>query len=486
MVPARCLTAADMQGAKATFGMHSMSHSVWCKCKRGGAHHKYPKEDVSTYAEVLKYCKELGCEIKTHDELCSWAHYSPGVAKGGKFTRFTCSCCGYSPNEKQWRADLKNFNEMTDREQKARRDAHRDADDELNKQQQHHHQELFVPPMVNHGMERAGVDQLHLVFLNLFKHLFKYTIHEGLPDSSKKIISKYLKNAGFYSYDAASKDEDPVAHWIGREVKRFLHEADKHLPFLLQIAAAPADVSADMAQHANAAGHQVMDHDDEYEPTEEELEQEKREEPLMMQNADRWDRFLDLVRSIHVPWPQGEQDTTAYRETRAVEAFNLAAKVANDLLQLKPTMLSWVPHIAVFVVPRQMVELGDPARRSADACESFGAMFKKLIKHSTCRRRMKGDEKTTHKSKATAQASRARWEQTFNRGYIEQAFTRACVRESLQHGEQNRPYRQRVDARRTSVGKASFSRKDATESPAVMRPIRELCAELPEDAKTVG
>eukprot|EP00966_Prymnesium_polylepis_P326173 7382094-Prymnesium_polylepis.1 len=319
----------------------------------------------------------------------------------------------------------------------------------------------------------------------MFKHLFKYTIHEGLQPSIKKVIADYLKGAGFYSYDAASIDEDPTVHWIGREVKRFLSEADKHVPFLLQAASAPADITADMDMHTDARGEQEMEVDDEYVPTEEELEQEEREEPLMMLNAARWDRFLSLVRSIHQPWPQGEEDTTAYREKRATEAFNLSAKVANDLLELKPTLMSWVPHIAVFVVPRQMVQLGDPARRSADACESFGAMFKKLIKHSTCRRRVMGDKTTTHNPKATAQSSRARWKQTFNRGYIEQAFTRACVRESLQHGEENAPYRQRVDVLRTTTGKATSKLKSAGESPAIMRPMTELCAELPERRATV-
>ena len=483
-VPARRLTAADMQGAKSTYGMLSMSHSVWCKCQRGGGHHKYPTEAVSRYADVLKYCKDIGCEIKTHEELCSWAHFSPGVAKGGRFTTFTCACCGYSPSEKQWRADVKKFREMTDAEQAPLRAAHRDADDPLNSQQKHFHQELFIPPMPNHGMERAGVDQLHLVFLNLFKHLFKYTIHEGLPPSNKKLVSNYLKAAGFYSYDAASVDEDPTAHWIGREVKRFLDEAATHVPFLLNVAAAPADVCEEAAKNANSAGQQVMDEDDEYAPTAEDLEQEEREEPLMIQNAGRWDRFLELVHSIHKPWPQGEADTREYRERRAVEAFNLSAKVAHDLLELKPTLESWVPHIAVFIVPRQMVELGDPARRSCDACESFGAMFKKLIKHATCRRRVGGDKLTTHNPKATAQATARRWQQTFKRGYIEQAFTRACVRESLQHGEENAPYLQRADVRRTTTGKTSNGRKCAEESPAAMRSITELCAELPEGPET--
>eukprot|EP00966_Prymnesium_polylepis_P110222 2550420-Prymnesium_polylepis.1 len=96
----------------------------------------------------------------------------------------------------------------------------------------------------------------------MFKHLFKYTIHEGLPASSKKVVAKYLKAAGFYSYDASSIDEDPTAHWIGREVKRFLDEADKHVPFLLQVASAPADVCEAMHEFANTAGEQIMGKDD--------------------------------------------------------------------------------------------------------------------------------------------------------------------------------------------------------------------------------
>eukprot|EP00965_Chrysotila_dentata_P235441 6200755-Pleurochrysis_carterae.AAC.1 len=78
-------------------------------------------------------------------------------------------------------------------------------------------------------MERAGVDGLHLIYLNIFKHLFNYTIHQPLPDTKKKLVKAYLRDAGFYSYDAAADDENPVMRWIGREVKRFLREADVHL-----------------------------------------------------------------------------------------------------------------------------------------------------------------------------------------------------------------------------------------------------------------
>ena len=481
-IPARPITAADMQGAKTTYGMRETSHSVWCKCRRraGGKHHVFCREPKGTYAEMMTYIKEeIGCEIKTYYELCSWAHYSPGVAKGGAFTPFTCSCCGYSPTEAKWRADLKAWHAMSDDDRNTARAVHMDVGDELNTHWQHYHQELFMPPLPHHGMDRCGVDQLHLLFLNMFKHLFKYTIHENLPET-KKLIGKYIRDMGFYSYDANSLDDDPVSHWIGREVKRFLAEAHLHLPFLLQIAAAPADVCAEMAACANIDGEQEMDFDSEYAPTAEDIQAEEQLLPLMMENAQRWDNFLDYVRCCTAEWPQGELDTEEYRQGRALSAFNQGCCCATDLFELKPTLDTWVPHICCYIVPRQMVELGDPSRRSCDACESFGAMVKKIIKHSTCRRKVKGTEQSEHiKGSAVRHGyegptNRRRWKQTFNVGFIEQAFKRTCVRESLQHGEANAAYRQRRDHRRTTFGKAAtVSKLDEGASPAPR--ILEAC-----------
>ena len=476
-IPARAMTAADMQGAKTTYGMRECSHSVWCKCQRGegGPQHRYPTEPVATYDEMLKYVKKVGCTVKTFEDLCSWAHYSPGVAKGGRFTAFKCSCCGYNPSEKQWRSDLAKWHGMTDAERDEARKEHHGDGDELNTIKKHYHQELFMPPLPHHGMDRCGVDNLHLIYLNLFKHLFKYTIHEGLPLSKKKMVRDFCKEAGFYSYDASSEDEDPCKHWIGREVKRFIEKAEVMVPFLLQIAAAPAECIEEMAATLNGDGEMEMDDDDEYAPTADDIAREEVEEPLMMQNAGRWDRFFALVEALQRAWPQGEADTDEYRKERAVEVFNLGAQCANDILALKPTMLTWVPHILVFIVPLQMVYLGDPTRRSADACESFGAMVKKVIKHTTCRRRCSTDA-LQHVSKKSGKI----WKQTFRRGYIEQAFRRVTVRESLQHGPKNARYVQRADVCRTSVGKASLYKKMQADEPAASSTMRQLVSELSE------
>ena len=176
------------------------------------------------------------------------------------------------------------------------------------------------PMLKGFGMRRCGVDQLHLVYLNVFKHLFKYTIHEPLPDSKKKVVSAYLKAAGFYSYDAADDSDDPVKRWIGREVKRFLHEADQHLPFLLGLSSAQIDVSPETAAATNAAGEEEMDvSGDEFEPTDDEVAAEAARAPLISLNADRWDHFLGWVRDIEVPW---SSDTDEYRKMRALSYAN--------------------------------------------------------------------------------------------------------------------------------------------------------------------
>ena len=481
-LPARPITVADMQGAKSTYGMFECCHSVWCKCKNGeadAAHHAF-SSPKGTWQEVCDYCDEIGCEMKTYDEMCSWAHYSPGAARGGAFTQFECSCCSYKPTEKQWRADLKKWHSMSDEDRAAAQKAHMDSGDPLRRQKQHYHQMLFTPPLPHLGMERCGVDNLHLIYLNVFKHLFKYTVHEGLPESKKRLISQYLADVHFYSYDAASLDDDPCSHWIGREVKRFIAEAHLHLPFLLQIAAAPADCCAEMAECANDEGEQEMEYDPEYAPTDKDVEEEEGLLPTMMADAARWDRFLDYVRATQVEWPQDERDTDLYRQTRALEAFNLGNAVAIDVHELKPTMMTWVPHILCFIVPRQMVLLGDPTRRSADACEAFGAMTKKIIKHLTCRRRV-SDERTSHgaKSKVAGGADRC-WTQTFKIGFIEQAFKRTCVRESLVHGEANAAYGQRRDRLRRTTGRVCrVERKfqSTTESPIPQMSVYQACEE---------
>ena len=63
----------------------------------------------------------------------------------------------------------------------------------------------------------------------------------------------------------------------------------------------------------------------------------------MMLHAEMWDNYLAWVRSVQEPWTD---DSDEYRERRAVEYFNHSMQCSRDLLRLKPTLQSWVPHIS--------------------------------------------------------------------------------------------------------------------------------------------
>ena len=135
--------------------------------------------------------------------------------------------------------------------------------------------------------------------------------------------------------------------------------------------------------------------------------------------------------------------------------------LSNDLYELNPAMAAWVLHVLCFIVPKQIRELGDPARRSCDACESFGCVFKKLIRHATCRRRTSPTQTFTHRSANGRQL----WSQTFKKGYIEQSFKRVVVRAELLHGEANEPYLQRVDHALKEKGRAARERAPRPDEP---------------------
>ena len=130
---------------------------------------------------MLEFYERIGCEFKEEDFITANAHLSKGCHEGGKFTRFTCpdDNCGYSPTAAQYKADRAKFDAMTDDEQKEARKAH-------NENGAHFHVVKYMGMMTRKlGMESYGADELHLIYLNFFKHLFKYTIHEPLPVSKQ-------------------------------------------------------------------------------------------------------------------------------------------------------------------------------------------------------------------------------------------------------------------------------------------------------------
>ena len=133
-------------------------------------------------------------------------------------------------------------------------------------------------------------------------------------------------------------------------------------------------------------------------------------------------------------------------------------------------MQSWVPHVSCFIVPRQIVLLGDPSRRSADACESYGALIKKRIKHMTCRRRTIDADGNPYSKQTRGKNA---WKQTFTRGYLEQVFRRGCVSEALLHGPENLPYLGRTEHALLDKGLKKENTKSEREVPPT---VRATCA----------
>jgi hypothetical protein len=146
-----------------------------------------------------------------------------------------------------------------------------------------------------------------------------------------------------------------------------------------------------------------------------------------------------------------------------------AQPLANDIYQLNPELSGWVLHVMCFIVPRQIVELGEPARRACDACEAIGSVCKKLIRHNTCRRRV-SQQQHAHRSSN----GRKLWTQTFKKGYVTQMFKRISVRADLIHGEANERYLQRADHRLKQSGKSTVTAaRDATAAEREPRSVRE-------------
>ena len=194
-IPARPIASADFQAVKAMTATAEQSHSVWCTCQED-SRHRYCKEpilfDASSPASIKKAYKKMlayvetdphgpKCHFKTYDDQCKWNHYSPGMARGKRFTKFTCELCGYCPTEKKWRSDVADFEQQTEDTQKARRKAHREVGVTEPEWKRHFHSELFMAPMLHLDFRYIGADMLHLIYLNVFKHIFNYTIHEPMP-----------------------------------------------------------------------------------------------------------------------------------------------------------------------------------------------------------------------------------------------------------------------------------------------------------------
>eukprot|EP00966_Prymnesium_polylepis_P319654 7376088-Prymnesium_polylepis.1 len=121
--------------------------------------------------------------------------------------------------------------------------------------------------------------------------------------------------------------------------------------------------------------------------------------------------------------------------------------------KLNPSVQSACAHVALCVVPRQMIAHGDPGRRGTDHSEAFGASIKDGI-HRRCLRRKLSKTAETHTSrKAGADGGRKVWVQKgLSCLRIMQAFRDIAVKERLLRDEGSAAYLQRHHLRLKNTG----------------------------------
>ena len=207
-------------------------------------------------------------------------------------------------------------------------------------------------------------------------------------------------------------------------------------------------------------------------------------ESVHERDARFWDNFHTLSRSFRV----FESDANHYREARAVETFNAATQVGHDVKVLRPTLKSACPHILADIVPRQIIEMGDPLSRGCDQSESVGANMKSTIHRRVARRKVNG-KATVHKRHDASGSIVKQWTQkALKVSRVMQAFRSECVRERILRDPASALYLQRKHFHLLKHGRASKAPvkperpDDRCIADAYVKRVRELQEEGGEPA----
>ena len=133
------------------------------------------------------------------------------------------------------------------------------------------------------------------------------------------------------------------------------------------------------------------------------------------------------------------------------------------------------------VVPRQIVEMGDPLRRGCDQSEAVGANMKSTIHRRVSRNKIDGKARK-HTRRTAGGAVEKEWTQkALKVSRVMQAFRAECVRERIIRDPRSAEYLQRKHCRLLSQGRASKApakrereKEEQAISEAYKRRVREL------------
>lgn len=437
----KLLVAADFQFFKAAMNMSKYTSAVWCACTLDNLF-KRPDVPLVSWNQVLQFYDSIGCTLKDLKTICELNHYSFEVLEGREFQPFSCRCGWKSGNEASWRRAVEEHAQLEGDSLKAADLAH-------SSQPAHCRHKPFNPPLFHQGTLDMSADVLHLIFINMFTFFLEMTvlvhIHELSP-TLREPFELYVRSIGLpMKIVKATSIEEMKQGLTGRDAKVVMSKAVEHISTLLEFAhSEPAAIAAEVQAGAGAAVNDIAD--DEFTWAGDSGDEEENcgaedddgdSESRMLKDAKTWDHFNTLCYAMR-PF---ERDDLGYRQERAVEAFNAAALVMAEYKRLNPQAMSACPHVALVVVPRQMVAHGDPGRRGTDHSESYGAAIKDNI-HRRCLRRVKAFQAVQHRRRNASNGSAGKtWiQKALSVSRIMQTFRDQAVRERILRDEESQPY----------------------------------------------
>ncbi|KAL1514466.1 hypothetical protein AB1Y20_003565 [Prymnesium parvum] len=339
---------------------------------------------------------------------------------------------------------------------------------------------MVAPPWIGRCIVPVGKAALKNLPSISFKHNVVNMDENGdvtfgckdYPAWMKKLMRSEIFQS-FLKMGQAGLNVDPELHSLadsitemkrsltGRDAKVVIGQAIKHIPILLEFVHAGEDEVIAEKERSNVDCEEDFD----WQRGEDDDEGSDHDDPdteaRILLDAKAWDSFISLVHSVR-PF---ERDDPPYRQERAVETFNAAASVMEHYKRLHASAQSACPHVALCVLPRQMVEHGDPNRRATDHSESYGASIKDGI-HRRCLRRKKAVESVTHRRRDSNGLIIKSWTQRgLGVSRVMQAFRDMSVRECLLREEESVPYllRKHYDLATvgfSTVGKAASAARD--------------------------
>lgn len=304
---------------------------------------------MASWDEAEAWYTSIGCELKTLGSICELAHYSLEELEGRPFKPMACRWCSYKAGTRaKWLRDVSNHRNLCE---KARHDA------DLAHSREHLRHYAFEAPTYHLDAMQLSSDILHLVFINIFKTFLEKTIFSRLmamEAAARAPAEAFLRKHGVpVNLVKAESLDEALGSLTGRDAKVLIADASYLIVELLHFAHAGQDaVQAAMAAGGNDEGFTLAGSDDEDDggggsgASSGDADATDRE----LADAQSWDAFLRYVHELR-PF---EDDSEAYKEKRAVAAFNAAGPMLREYKRLHPNAQSACCHVALCIVPRQV------------------------------------------------------------------------------------------------------------------------------------